>query len=348
MTNAKSAAAGTRQQRTGPTARGDDSGAGGVRRTVVTGGAGFIGSRLVERLVAAGDAVLVIDDLSTGHESRLPRQATLERVDIAAGDLDPLLRRWRPDLVLHLAAQSSVPRSMADPLRDLAVNVGGTHRVACASRAAGARRLVFVSSGGAVYGDTGGRQATERTCPAPTSYYGAHKLAAEHHVALSGLPYAIARPSNVYGPGQVAGLEGAVVAAFVAGSAAGRIRIDGDGDQTRDFVHVDDVIDALLHLASTDEDAGTWNVSTGRSVSILDLADSVERAAGRRLEREAGPVRAGDVRHSAMSSSSLRSTGWRPRVPLDAGIAALVNGLGAVVPADQDMATEIDGAPAHR
>jgi UDP-glucose 4-epimerase len=294
------------------------------RRSLVTGGAGFIGSHLVERLLADGDDVLVIDDLSTGDASNLPAQASLETVDIATADLDTLLRRWRPSLVFHLAAQSSVPRSMAEPLRDLAVNVTGTHRVAAASRSSGAHRLVFVSSGGAVYGDTGEHAATEQTAVAPSSYYGVHKLAAEGHVALSGLPFAIARPSNVYGARQAAGLEGAVVAAFVAGCRAGRIRIDGDGQQTRDFIHVGDVVAALVHLGEAEVGDAIWNVSTGRSMSILDLAAAIERAVGRPLEHETGPVRSGDVRHSAMSSSRLRSSGWRPQVSLDTGISALV------------------------
>ena len=141
--------------------------------------------------------------------------------------------------------------SVHDPIHDLLVNVGGTIRVATAARDAGTSRFVFVSSGGAIYGESR-TPATERVRPRPLSPYGIHKLAGEGHVAVSGLSYAIARPSNVYGPGQVAGPEGAVIAAFAASARAGRpLRVDGDGRQTRDFVHVADVVNALMLLAST-------------------------------------------------------------------------------------------------
>jgi UDP-glucose 4-epimerase len=290
----------------------------------VTGGAGFIGSHLVDRLLADGAAVLVVDDLSSGLSEQVPDGVELERLDIASDDIDRVFGEWRPDVVFHLAAQASVPRSQQAPLRDLAINVTGTHRVAAAARDGGARRLVFVSSGGAVYGETA-RAATEATLPSPTSYYGVHKLAAEGHVALAGLPYAIARPSNVYGPRQGAGLEGAVVAAFLDQAVStGVLRIHGDGRQSRDFVHVDDVVAALLRLAEPDTQSGTWNVASGRSGTILDLAETVESALGRALEREFTAARAGDVRHSAVSASRLKAIGWSPSIGLESGIGSLV------------------------
>jgi UDP-glucose 4-epimerase len=295
-------------------------------RAVVTGGAGFVGSHLVDRLTAEGHAVLVIDDLSSGSAGNLPSATRIERMDVATDDLEAVLRGWRPGVVFHLAAQASVPASMNDPLRDLAVNVVGTHRVGVAARNAGADRLVFVSSGGAVYGETR-RPATERTSPAPASYYGVHKLAAEGHVALAGLPYAIARPSNIYGPRQSAGLEGAVVAAFLGQSRGGALHIHGDGSQTRDFVHVRDVVDALWRLADPAAPIGIWNVASGRPVTVARLARIVERAVGRPLERVFGPRRPGDVTHSAMSPAGLRAIGWAPATGLPDGIAELVRGL---------------------
>jgi UDP-glucose 4-epimerase len=294
----------------------------------VTGGAGFVGSHLVDRLVADGWAVLAIDDLSSGRAANLPADARLEHLDLAVDDLEPVVSRWRPEVVYHLAAQASVPASIRDPLRDLAVNVIGTHRVASAARLAGAGRLVFTSSGGAIYGEST-RPARETTLPAPASYYGVHKLAAEGHVALSGVPYAIARPSNIYGPRQTAGLEGAVVAAFVGLAAARQpLTIDGDGRQTRDFVHVRDVVDALVRLGDPAATVGTWNVAVGRRVSVAALADAVERAVGVRLGRVHRPARAGDVRHSAVSSARLRLLGWRPSVSLLAGIRELAESAG--------------------
>lgn len=301
-------------------------------RPVVTGGAGFIGSHLVERLVAEGSEVLVIDDLSSGSPTNLPREARLERRDIAADDLDGLLRRWRPTCVFHLAAQSSVPRSTSDPLGDLAVNVVGSHHVAAAALASGAERLVFVSSGGAIYGETR-RPARETARPAPSSYYGIHKLAAEGHVALAGVSHAIARPANVFGPRQRAGLEGAVVAAFVEQAVSGGpLRIHGDGSQTRDFVHVHDVTEALVLLARPGTGDGIWNLASGRRTSIAELADLVEREVGRALGRSHGPRRTGDVTESVLSAARLRAIGWRATVSLDAGLREL---LGASAPASR-------------
>ena len=292
-------------------------------RAIVTGGAGFVGSHLVDRLLAEGLDVLVVDDLSSGGHENVAPASRLEQLDIATADLDRVFTAWRPGVVFHLAAQASVVHSQQDPMRDLAVNVIGTHRVASAARDAGAHRLVFVSSGGAVYGETH-RPATERTIPAPSSYYGVHKLAAEGHVRLSGLPAAIARPSNIYGPRQSAGLEGAVVAAFIKQAGEGRLMIHGDGSQTRDFVHVRDVTDALWRLGIESAPTGTWNVATGRRTTITELADAVERACGRSLHRVFGPRRPGDVTSSVVSAGRLKAIGWRPEVRLSAGIAELV------------------------
>jgi UDP-glucose 4-epimerase len=301
------------------------TGGAGRPRAIVTGGAGFVGSHLVDRLEAEGADVLVVDDLSSGSADRLSPTTRVECLDIAVDPLDAIVAAWAPTIVFHLAAQASVPASMADPLRDLAVNVVGTHRVAAASAAAGAARLVFVSSGGAIYGETK-RAATERSVPAPASYYGIHKLAAEGHVTQAGLSYAIARPSNIYGPRQSPGLEGAVVASFLSQAADGVLHIHGDGRQTRDLVHVSDLIDALCRLGSPSVGTGIWNIGTGRAVSILELADLVEAACGRPLVRTFGPRRPGDVADSNISARRLRSIKWRPAVPLAAGIRGLTEG----------------------
>ena len=293
-------------------------------RTVVTGGAGFVGSHLVDRLSSEGHDVLVVDDLSNGRVANLPADVQLETVDIATGDMDAVFLRWRPTVVFHLAAQTSVPMSTHDPLRDLAVNVIGTHRVAAASRRSGDTRLVFVSSGGAIYGETQ-RPATERARAAPSSYYGVHKLAAESHVQLAGVSHAIVRPSNIYGPRQVAGVDGAVVAAFIEQALTnGRLLIHGDGLQTRDFIHVADVVEALWRLSRADAPTGIWNVAAGRRITVAALADLVERAVDRPLGRESAPRRAGDVTKSAISAARLRSLGWRPSIELSDGVTALV------------------------
>ncbi len=293
-------------------------------RSIVTGGAGFLGSHLVDRLLAEGHEVLVVDDLSSGRAENIQSDARLEQLDIATDGLARVFREWRSGVVFHLAAQASVPVSSRIPLRDLAVNVVGTHRVVAAARESGVGRLVFVSSGGAVYGETK-RAATERTCPAPRSYYGVHKLAGEGHVALAGIPYAIARPSNIYGPRQAAGLEGAVVAAFIAQALRdGTLQIHGSGSQTRDFIHVADVVEALWRLGRPEAQSGTWNVAAGRRVTISGLANTVERAVGRPLDRAHGPRRAGDVTDSAISAVRLQGLGWRPSIGLSAGVTSLV------------------------
>ena len=202
----------------------------------------------------------------------------------------------------------------------------GTHRVASAAVTGGAGRLVFVSSGGAVYGETG-RSASERTPPAPTSYYGIHKLAAEGHVRLAAMPGVIVRPSNVYGPRQAAGLEGAVVAAFIQQALTrGSLTIDGDGTQTRDFVHVRDVTEALWRLGQPGAPSGIWNVAADRLTTIIELAGIVEEACGHRLTREHGPRRPGDVARSAISAGRLRTLGWHTSVGLSDGITELLRG----------------------
>jgi UDP-glucose 4-epimerase len=294
------------------------------RRAIVTGGAGFLGSHLVDRLLADRWHVMVIDDLSTGDQRNVAPEARLERLDVAIDPVDSLFQSWRPRAVFHLAAQPSVPRSMSDPLRDLAVNVIGTHRVAEASRLAAVDRLVFVSSGGAIYGETR-RSADEGYRVAPGSFYGVHKLAAEGHVALSRVAYAIVRPSNIYGPRQMAGLDGAVIVAFLHQAvASGELRIDGDGRQTRDFVHVTDAVDALCRIEQSDDTSMIWNIATGRSISIAHLATIVERAVGHPLRRVSGSARAGDVRRSAMSAPRLRGLGWQPQIALPRGIGELL------------------------
>jgi len=301
-------------------------------RAVVTGGAGFVGSHLVDRLIADGTEVLVVDDLSTGSLASLPESARFERRDIATEGLARLFGSWRPGIVYHLAAQASVPASIRDPQRDLAVNVIGTHRVADAARRSGASRLVFVSSGGAVYGETR-RAASEGRCPAPTSYYGIHKLAAEGHVALSGVSYQIARPANIYGPRQAAGLEGAVVAAFLDQAHTNRhLIIHGDGLQTRDLVHVTDIVDGLARLGATTAPSRVWNIASGASITILELGELIEAAIGHRLDVTRGPRRPGDVRHSRIDAARLSSIGWNTTISLADGIRGLVPLDGALRP----------------
>lgn len=291
-------------------------------KVLVTGGAGFIGSRLVGALLGHGWQGVVLDDLSSGRRDAVPTGTEIVVQDVADGATVEVIADVRPDVVIHAAAQVSVPKSMEAPWDDQRVNVLGTQHVIRGCQLAQDARLVFVSSGGAIYGETTG--ATEETSPAPMSYYAVHKYVGERYVELSGLPYAIARPSNVYGPGQRAGLEGAVVAVFADALRTGQgVTIHGSGEQTRDFVHVDDVVSALIAMADSKED-GTWNIATGVAVTINELLKTMVEVFGVTVPVTRTDTRAGDVRNSCLLADHIaRDLGWRASITLREGIGTL-------------------------
>jgi len=290
----------------------------------VTGGAGFIGSHIVETLVRDGWRVWVVDDLSGGDRANLPAGVPLVVCDIADPALMEIFIDGAFDAVIHCAAQTSVPHSVADPAFDRQVNLVGTENVVRCAKATGVGRFIFFSSGGAVYGDTAVR-ADETTLPAPLSPYGVHKLAAEGYVALSGLSYAILRPANVYGPRQRAGTDGGVIATFVDRLSRGEsLQINGDGEQVRDFVYVADVA-AAVRSALAWNCSGIWNVASGAETTVNDLARYVGQALGVTPTVAYGPARAGDVRISRLSNERIRQQGcWRPEHTLAQGLAAIV------------------------
>jgi UDP-glucose 4-epimerase len=292
-------------------------------RVLVMGGAGFIGSHLVADLAEAGADVIVADDLSRGHPEWLPPAVALEIKDVVSSDLSGLIRAHRPRVIFHLAAQTSVPASMQDPQRDIEVNVVGTRRLLEAAASAAGPRFVFVSSGGAVYGETS-HSATERTAPKPTSYYGMHKLLAEHYVRNARVPWAIARPANVFGPHQQPGTDGAVVPSFIRDARAGRpLSIHGDGSQVRDFVYVTDAVRALMTVAERGI-GGIWNIASGTGTAICDLADIVVQAVGSDPGRTFEPRRPGDVQRSVLSAARMSRLGWMPRVSVVEGVRRTV------------------------
>lgn len=303
-------------------------------RTLVTGGAGFIGSNLVDRLVAAGHEVVVVDDLSSGRLENLADALASGRVhlaetDITGPDLEKVVAEARPEVVYHLAAQIDVRRSVADPLLDARVNVLGTVALARAALDADCRRLVFASSGGTVYGepDPAALPVDERHPPLVTSPYGVSKRAAEDYLAsfapLYGLEPVSLRLGNVYGPRQDPHGEAGVVAIFCNRLLAGEpVTIFGDGRQTRDYVYVDDVVDAFVAAGERAEAAGARvNIGTGVETSVLDLYAALREVTGFGPDPEFAPPRPGELQRIALDSSeAARLLGWRPRVALAEGL----------------------------
>jgi len=292
-------------------------------RAVVTGGAGFIGSHVVEALVARGDEVHVVDNLETGKRENVAGGATLHEHDIRE-PLDALFAETRPEVVVHLAAQADVGTSVARPLFDAEVNVLGTVNVLEAARAHQAQ-LVFSSTGGAIYGECE-RPAREDDPCRPVSPYGTAKLAAEEYLAtwnrLYGTSHVVLRFANVFGPRQLAKLEGGVVAIFTGRLRAGEgVTIFGDGEQTRDFVYVGDVVAAVL--AAIGHDGGTFNVGTGQETSVNELFDACRRIAGVEADAEYAPARTGEALRSFVDvSRAERELGWRPQFSLEDGLRA--------------------------
>ena len=287
-------------------------------RAAVTGGAGFIGSNLVDALVARGDDVVVVDDLSFGRREFLNPAAEFVERDIRDGvELDGV------ETVFHLAAQTDVQTSVREPATDASANVIGTIMVAEAARRAGAR-IVFTSTGGAIYGECDG-PAPEGSSRRPLSPYGIAKLCAEEYLAgwnrIHGSSHVVCRLANVYGPRQDSSLEGGVVAIFLERLARGEETIVfGDGLQTRDFVFVGDVVAALL--AAAGHDGGVFNVGTGEETTVLGLHRACAEVAGREAEPRLEPARLGDVRRSVLDVSlAAAELGFRAQTGLAEGLA---------------------------
>jgi UDP-glucose 4-epimerase len=298
-----------------------------VKRAIVTGGAGFVGSHVADRLLETGYEVLVVDDLSSGDRANVPADAGFAELDIRDRDALPkAFDEFAPNVVCHLAAQASVTFSVREPAHDLDVNVAGTLNVCESARRSGAS-VVFASTGGALYGDGVALPSDESTPTRPLSPYGASKLAGEAYVTtwarLYDVPNVVLRLGNVYGPRQQPHGEAGVVAIFSNKLGSGEEpTVFGDGKQTRDYVYVGDVARAFA-LAAEAGRAGTWNVGTAIESNVLDLLALLQRAAGTELEPRFEPLRPGELMRSALDAGALeRELGWRPEVALDKGIAA--------------------------
>lgn len=294
-------------------------------RVVVTGGAGFIGVHTVEALLADGATVLVVDDLSHRSDRALPHACELAVHDVATAEARAAIVAFHPDVVVHLAAQGGVNRSWRDPARDARINVQGTVSALHAARDSGCARVVFSSSGGALYGAAEALPAPEDTPPQPRSPYGTAKWAAEQYLAYFTRSRAFGavalRYGNVYGRGQDGSGEAGVVAITSTRLARGEAPvIRGDGEQTRDFVHVSDVVRANTMAARSDV-VGALNIGTGHETSVNRVVESLCRAAGYTRDAERVAMPEGEVQRSCLDvSRATRALGWSPSMSLDDGL----------------------------
>ena len=297
-------------------------------RVMVTGGAGFVGSHMVDRLVARGDDVLVVDDLSTGSASNLPPGVELEEMDVASPRLLDVASAWRPEAVCHAAAQPSVPVSMSDPLLDAHTNVMGGLNVLRAAVKAGCSQVVYINTGGALYGEPDYLPCDEGHPLRPVSAYGLSKLTMERYFRLMFPPSVtlkVLRLANVYGPRQSAEGESGVISIFIRRMLSEEpVTIDGDGLQTRDFVYVGDVA-AAHQLVIDHPEPLTANIGAGSGVSVNELFEVIADLTGYERSPQLGPPRLGDVKHVVLDVTRAReSLGWTATTSLADGLRKTV------------------------
>lgn len=305
-----------------------------MRKAVVTGGAGFVGSHLVDLLVDRDWQVLVIDDLSSGSleniaDAKRRGDVAVHITDVCAPELAGSFAKFSPEVVFHLAAQSKVRPSVEDPVEDARINVLGTVNVLESARTCGARKVVFASSGGAIYGDGATLPARETATKRPGSPYGISKKVAEDwfrwYRSEYDLDYVLIAPANIYGPRQDPGLEGGVVAIFSLAMLEGRTpTIFGNGTQTRDFVYVEDIVDAF-HRAADAGEGVLCNIGSGSEISVNDLYAEIGRQTGFTMPANYDPPKPGDIDRSVVDASrAARVLGWEPFTPLADGLRRTV------------------------
>ena len=298
-------------------------------RILITGGAGFIGSHVADAFLAAGHDVGVLDDLSSGLTENLDPRVRFWQMDIRESAVDRLLAEFRPELISHHAAQMSVGVSVREPRRDADINILGALNLLEAAVRHGVRRVVFASTGGAMYGDHALPPTPESVHPEPVSPYGVAKLAVERYLhafqAMHNLEAVALRYANVYGPRQNPHGEAGVVAIFCRALVADQpFTINGDGAQTRDYTYVGDVVQAVLHAAALPATAPLpiLNIGTGVETSVTDLVTHLQALAGRPLRFHHGPAKPGEQRRSALDATRARQVlGWQPTVDVRAGLA---------------------------
>lgn len=302
-------------------------------KILVTGGAGFIGSHVVEAYLAAGHEVAVVDDLSSGSRENLPKGVPFYLMSISAPELARVFEFEKPHVVNHHAAQISVPISVRDPVRDAVVNGLGLLNVLECSRAAGVKKFIFISSGGAVYGDAGEKRLAEDSPPSPASPYAIHKLLGEHYLKFYGVQHGLAwtalRYSNVFGPRQNPFGEAGVVAIFISKLLAAEIPVvnafpEEPEGMSRDYVYVEDA--ARANVLALDKGAGeAINIASGREVRTRELLAAICRITDKELKYTRAGPRPGDIRRSCLENSkAARVLGWKPGFTLDEGLARTV------------------------
>jgi len=302
-----------------------------MAKILVTGGAGFIGSHVVDLLVAQGFEVVIVDDLSTGRASNLNLAAKFYQVDIRSPQLWEVFEAEKPDYVSHHAAQMDVRRSVAQPLFDADINILGSINLIETAKDFNVKRFIYISTGGAVYGEPESLPCDESHPVNPICQYGASKHTVEHYLYMYhvnyGLKYTVLRYPNVFGPRQDPHGEAGVVAIFTGKMLAGEaVMINGDGNQTRDFVYVGDCAKAN-HLALTvDHQPGIYNLGWGRPTSINEICSVLVNITGYTLPIEYGAAKVGETRHIYLDASKIKKDlGWEPTITLEQGLEKTVD-----------------------
>ena len=301
-----------------------------MAKILVTGGAGFIGSHVVDLFVAKGYEVVVMDDLSTGHASNLNPAARFYQIDIRGPQVREVFEAEKPDYVSHHAAQMDVRRSVAQPLVDASINILGSINLLEYAREFGVKRFIYISTGGAVYGEPEKLPCDETHPINPICQYGASKHTVEHYLYMYhvnyGLSYTVLRYPNVFGPRQDPHGEAGVVSIFTGKMLSGeQVVINGDGDQTRDFVYVGDCARANYLALTMDHKPGIYNLGWGRPTSINDIFSILAKITGYPLSVQHGPAKVGETRHIYLDASKVKKElGWVPTVTLEEGLEKTV------------------------
>lgn len=300
------------------------------KKVLVTGGAGFIGSHLVDAMIKRGNSVIVIDDLSSGSKANLNPHAEFYELDIRSAEAINVIKQTEPNLIFHFAAQISVPESFRDPLKDIDLNLISTIKLLESAKDLNLEKFVFISTGGGMSSEQT-ELPTPESAPALTSPYALSKSSAEMYGELYrqvfGIPFVAIRPANVYGPRQNPHGEAGVVAIFIKRMLAGEeLFIDGEGTDTRDYIYVKDLIDGILKVTDSPDSTGAYNIGTEKETSVNDLFNTLQGVLNYQKNPNHREARRGAVKRSVLSISKIKSElNWSPNHTLQSGIQETVD-----------------------